>query len=307
MRVTQSMLNSNMLRNLNTSYNSMSNLQEQIQSGRKFVRASDDPVAAIKGMGYRSDLNKITQFERNIGEVQTWVDTTDATFGEVGDAVNRLRELFVQAANDSNTADDRQKIGVEIGQIQEQIRDMANTQVAGKYIFSGTNTQKPLFAANETGNRALNPEVIAPNGKVNMEVFDGITLDVNTPGYELFKSIDETLTKGLEAINSNDQSKIDAMLGDGVGNTEGSPNNLSAIHSALLVVRAEVGAKQNRVDMMESRLSGLSINTTKQMSLNEDTDYAKAISDMTVAESIHSAALSVGAKIMQQTLVDFIR
>lgn len=306
MRVTQSMLNSNMLRNLNTSYNSMSNLQEQIQSGRKFVRASDDPVAAIKGMGYRSDLNKITQFERNIGEVQTWVDTTDATFGEVGDAVNRLRELFVQAANDSNTADDRQKIGVEIGQIQEQIRDMANTQVAGKYIFSGTNTQKPLFAADETGNRALNSEIIAPNGKVNMEVFDGITLDVNTPGYELFKSIDETLTKGLEAINSNDQSAISAMLGDGVGDPA-NPSNLSSIQSALLVTRAEVGAKQNRVDMMESRLSGLSINTTKQMSLNEDTDYAKAISDMTVAESIHSAALSVGAKIMQQTLVDFIR
>ncbi|OCS87424.1 flagellar hook-associated protein FlgL [Caryophanon tenue] len=306
MRVTQSMLNSNMLRNLNTSYNSMSNLQEQIQSGRKFVRASDDPVAAIKGMGYRSDLNKITQFERNIGEVQTWVDTTDATFGEVGDAVNRLRELFVQAANDSNTADDRQKIGVEIGQIQEQIRDMANTQVAGKYIFSGTNTQKPLFAADETGNRVLNSEIIAPNGKVNMEVFDGITLDVNTPGYELFKSIDETLTKGLEAINSNDQSAISAMLGDGVGDPA-NPSNLSSIQSALLVTRAEVGAKQNRVDMMESRLSGLSINTTKQMSLNEDTDYAKAISDMTVAESIHSAALSVGAKIMQQTLVDFIR
>ena len=295
-----------MLRNLNTSYNSMSNLQEQIQSGRKFVRASDDPVAAIKGMGYRSDLNKITQFERNIGEVQTWVDTTDATFGEVGDAVNRLRELFVQAANDSNTADDRQKIGVEIGQIQEQIRDMANTQVAGKYIFSGTNTQKPLFAADEMGNRVLNPEVIAPNGKVNIEVFDGITLDVNTPGYELFKSIDETLTKGLEAINSNDQAGIDAMLGDGVGDPS-NPNNLSSIQSALLVTRAEVGAKQNRVDMMESRLSGLSVNTTKQMSLNEDTDYAKAISDMTVAESIHSAALSVGAKILQQTLVDFIR
>lgn len=308
MRVTQSMLSTNMLRNLNTSYNKMSKLQNQIDSGMKFTRASDDPVSAIKGMGYRTDLGKIEQFERNIGEANTWVDTTDATYGEVGDALNRLRELFVQAANDSNTADDRGKIQVEVEQIREQIRDMGNTQVAGKYIFTGTNTQKPLFTddGSGTGSRVINPNLVAPEGNVNVEVFEGVTFNVNSHGYQLFKGIDDMLARGIQALQSNDSKAIGAVLGDGVGNPS-NPTDLSSIQSTLLVKRAEIGAKQQRVDMMSNRLSVLNINITKQKSLNEDTDYAEAISNMTIAESIHSAGLSIGAKVIQQTLVDFIR
>lgn len=308
MRVTQSMLSTNMLRNLNTSYGKMGKLQNQIDSGMKFTRASEDPVAAIKGMGYRTSLNKIEQFQRNIGEANTWVDTTDATYGEVGDAVNRLRELFVQGANDTNTADERDKILTEVQQIQEQIRDMGNTQVAGKYIFSGTNTQKPLFIddGSGTGARVLNPNIIAPEGNVNVEVFEGVTFNVNSHGYELFKGIDDMITRGMEALQSDDAKAIGDILGDGIGDPQ-NPVDISSIQSMLLVKRAEIGAKQQRVDMMSSRLENLNINITKQKSMNEDTDYAKAISDLTIAQSIHSAGLSIGAKIVQQTLVDFIR
>ncbi|MEE1131350.1 MAG: flagellin, partial [Caryophanon sp.] len=267
---------------------------------------SEDPVAAIKGMGYRTSLNKIEQFQRNIGEANTWVDTTDATYGEVGDALNRLRELFVQAANDTNTADDRDKMKAEVLQIQEQIRDMANTQVAGKYIFSGTNTQKPLFIDSGSGARVLNPNIIAPEGNVNVEVFEGVTFAVNSHGHQLFKGIDDMITRGVQAIDSNDAEAIGGILGDGIGNPA-NPVDISSAQSMLLVKRADLGAKQQRVEMMDNRLINLNINVTKQKSMNEDTDYAKAISDLTIAQSIHSAGLSIGAKIVQQTLVDFIR
>lgn len=308
MRVTQSMLSTNMLRNLNTSYSKLGKLQNQIDSGMKFTRASEDPVAAIKGMGYRTDLGKIEQFQRNIGEAHTWVDTTDATYGEVGDAINRLREILVQAANDTNTADERNKIKTELEQIREQIRDMGNTQVAGKYIFSGTNTQKPLFIddGSGTGARVLNPNIVDGEGKVNMEVFEGVTFNVNSHGMPIFKGIDDTLGRAITALESGDADQISAVLGDGIGDPS-NLTDLSSIHSSILVARAELGAKQQRVDMMDNRLSLLNINITKQKSLNEDTDYAKAISDMTIAESIHSAGLSIGAKVIQQTLVDFIR
>ena len=72
-------------------------------------------------------------------------------------------------------------------------------------------------------------------------------------------------------------------------------------------MRAVVGARQNRLELMGNRLSSQEINVTKQLSENEDTDYSKAITELTTAESIHQASLSVGAKIIQQTLVDFIR
>ena len=105
MRVTQSMLSNNMLRNLNTNYGKMSKLQEQINSGSKISRPSDDPVVAVKGMQYRVTVDKIEQYQRNMGEAHTWLDSTDESLGLVGDSLHRVKELVVQAANDTNTTE----------------------------------------------------------------------------------------------------------------------------------------------------------------------------------------------------------
>ena len=145
MRVTQSMLSNNLLRNLNTSYGKMSKLQEQLESGSIISRPSDDPVVAVKGMGYRVDLDKNAQFQRNIGEAQTWTDTTDEALDQVGNSLIRVKELIVQAANGTNTEDDRKVIAAEISQIREQFKDIANTKVGENYIFSGTHTNSPLY------------------------------------------------------------------------------------------------------------------------------------------------------------------
>lgn len=295
MRVTQSMLSTNMLRNLNTSYNKMGKLQEQINSGSKISRASDDPVAAMKGMGYRTDLNKIDQFIRNVGEAHTWVDSTDSALNDVGSALLRVQELVTQAANDTNTSDELQKIQTEISEIRGQIRDLANSQVGGKYIFSGTNTTQPLF------NDDTSPmnQLAGATAERRIEVFEGIYMPVNsTNGTELFGGIDATLEQLVTTLGQPTTSgkDLDMFL-----------TSIQKEVDHVLVERANAGAKQNRLEMMDNRLTGQEVIITKQKSLNEDTDYAKAISDMTIAESIHSAALSVGAKVLQQTLVDFMR
>ena len=292
------MLSTNMLRNLNTSYSKMSKLQDQINSGRKFARPSDDPVAAVKGMDYRVQLDKIGQFTRNINEMKSWVDTTDSALSDVTSALTRVQELVTQAANDTNTADERQKIAVEIEQIQQQIRDVANTQVAGKFIFSGTNTSSPLFTDDQIADPA---KLTGLNQDVSFEVGDGIVMVANTPGYEMFKGIDEMLTKVLNPVGG---LKDLNTTGDAIGNLL---TDIQKSVSNVLDVQATVGAKQNRIDTIENRLSILEVNITKQKSLNEDTDYAETITEMTTQESIHQAALSVGAKIIQQTLVDFMR
>ena len=297
-RVTQSMLSNNMLRNLNTSYSKMSKLQDQINSGRKFARPSDDPVAAVKGMDYRVQLDKVQQYTRNMNEVTAWVDTTDSTLSEITNSLTRVQELVTQAANDTNTPDEREKMAVEIKQIRLQIQDLANTQVGGKYIFSGTHTQTPLFSDGAIANPAAKTGLMK---NVEIEVGDNIQLAVNVPGHDLFKSIDDMLLK----ISSDPKNIADPTVGgDEIGSF------LTDVQNAVgdvLDVQAQVGATQNRVETINNRLSLLEINVTKQKSLNEDTDYAKTITEMTTQESIHQAALSVGAKIIQQTLVDFMR
>ena len=398
-RVTQSMLSTNMLRNLNSSYSKMSKYQDMLTSGRKFTRPSDDPVAAVKGMNYRVQLDKINQFQRNLNEADGWLDTTDTSLDQVGNTLNRIKELVVQAANDTNTADERAKIKTEIDQIREQIKDVANTQLGEKYIFSGTHTQKPLYVPvvvedleaayksltatqqetiyNATFNPATNKidqtafynnvKALVPNmptktvrventetalagpyksevftvtdttdstktvavntvdlpitrlatgdpmtaagqnGKVEMEVFSGIQLTVNTSGGpELFAAIETALKNVSDMLT--DPSKGGQEIGDLLGpNGADMEKTIARLQEKVLDARADVGARMNRVELMKNRLDIQEVNTTKQKSNNEDTDYAETITHMTTQESIHQAALSVGAKIIQQTLVDFIR
>ncbi|WP_391120318.1 flagellar hook-associated protein FlgL [Psychrobacillus sp. L3] len=310
MRVTQSMLSSNMLRNLSNSYSKMGKLQEQITSGSRVNRPSDDPVAAIKGMGYRTTLGKVEQYTRNIGEVNSWLDNTDESFDGVGNALKRVQELVTSAANDATiTDDDREKMKAEIDQIRLQLRDLGNTKVGDKYIFSGTNTSKPLFTNSvppvigDIANIGTYPGL---EKNVNIEISDGVQLTVNTTkGSKIFGDIDammDELSNALEGFDVNGAPTV--ITGTDIGNFL---SKISTNQAAVLEERADVGAKQNRIDMVENRLGVQEVMVTKQLSENESVEYEKAITEMITQQSIHQAALSVGAKIIQATLVDFIR
>ncbi|MER2108703.1 MAG: flagellar hook-associated protein FlgL [Solibacillus sp.] len=308
MRVTQSMLSSNMLRNLNTSYGKMGKLQEQMNSGSKINRPSDDPVVAVKGMQYRVEVDKVEQYQRNINTAHTWLDTSDEALSQVSSSLHRVRELVVQAANDTNTPEEREKVAAEITQIKAQMRDLANTKVGENYLFSGTHTDQPLYTDETAG-----PNTLVNSGKnddFKINVFDGISLKVNTNGSEIFDDIDTFLNDVQNILN--DPTKTGKDIGDTLGVTDitgatpGIPS-LDAVLEQTLTIQADIGARQNRLEMMDNRLEIQFVNVTKQLSENEDTDYAAAITEMATTESIHQAALSVGAKIIQQTLVDFIR
>ena len=288
----------------------MGKLQEQLSSGKKVNRPSDDPVTVMKGMGYRMQVDKVEQYQKNLGEVHNWLDSSDDALDGVGQILNRLTELTVDAANDTKTPEDRQKILKEIEQLQSQMRDMGNTKVGDKYLFSGTKTGEALFGKNATGDSTIGGAIITPptypsapvhqgfNNDVSVEVFDGVELNVNTNGFKLFSKLDEMMGKLVNSIENNTGGgpEISAQL-----------KEISAVQNLVLEERADIGARQNRAEMMKNRLDAQEGSAKKQQSENEDIEYEKVITDMLTEESIHRAALSVGARIIQPSLVDFLR
>ncbi|WP_102692933.1 flagellar hook-associated protein FlgL [Rummeliibacillus pycnus] len=292
MRVTQSMLSNNLLNNLSNSYKKLSTYQNQLDTGSKINRPSDDPVVATKGMGYRTTLGKINQFTANANEATNWLDTTDDALGQVGDALNRVKELVTQASTDSLTSEDRNKISSEIKQIRLQIQDLGNTQIGDKYLFNGTKTSQPLFDSN--GNLTTNTS----NASVNIEIFDGVTIDVNSASAQLFQNIDTAMSNLSDALDNpaTTSDQIGAFL-----------TTTSSLQDDVLSSRADVGARQNRLDMMSNRLSAQEIISTNQLSKNEDVEYEKVITQYMTQQSLHNAALSVGSSIIQSTLVDFMK
>jgi len=294
MRVTQSMLSGNMLRNLSNSYTKMGELQNQITTGKKVNRPSDDPVVAMKGIALRSQLDKVEQFQRNLGEVHNLLDSSDDALDKVGSAMQRVNELMVQASSDTTTNDDRKKIESEISQIRTHIQNISNTKVGNKYIFSGTKTTTPLH----DGTNYTNPSDPALMKSVEIEVFDGVKLKVNTNAIDVFNEIDVKL-----------KEISDLMIAGNSSGSDYSPflKDISDQMDSILTTRADIGARQNRAELMDNRLQSQNVIATKQMSENEDIDYEKSITEMITQESVHRAALSVGAKIIQPSLADFLR
>lgn len=286
MRVTQSMLSNNLLRNLSNNYNKMGKLQDQLTTQKRITRPSDDPVVAMLGLGYRDSLNKVQQYSRNISEANNWLDSTDDAISQGVKVLQRIRELTVQASNGTYEEGQRGAIAVEVDQLKEQLETIAKTQVGGKYIFNGENTNKAPAVGNFS------------EGDVELEIFDGIKLNVNTKGSELFKSVFNTLDSLKSKLE--DKTASDSDIG-------GFLDTLDSEIDHFLKIQADVGAKQNRVEMMEDRLSSQEIIATEVMSKNEDVEIERAITDLITQESIQRAALSVGARIIQPSLVDFLR
>ena len=274
------------MRNLSNSYDKLGKLQDQLYTQKKFTKPSDDPVAAMMGIGYRTDLNRIQQYTRNIGEVKNWIDSTDDALDKGGLALQRIRELTVQASNGTLEKSQREAIAEEIKQLKEHLIDIGDTQVGGKYIFGGDQTNvRPS-------------ESDYPEGKIEIEVFSGIKLQANTEGANLFKDM---LKEGgdidqLISALEGDSANIGAMI-------EVVDKNIDN----FLSERASIGARQNRVELMEDRLSQQEVFSTRILSDNEDVDVEKVIVQLTSQESVLRATLSAGSRIIQPTLVDFLR
>lgn len=288
------MLASNSLRNLSKSYENLGKYQDQLATGKKINRPSDDPVVAIKGMFYRTNLTEVEQYKRNLTDAYTWIENSEAGIEHTNEAVQRIRELLLQAKNGSNSSDDLKAIGVEISQLKEDLVGVANTQVAGRYIFNGSQTKVAPITIKSDGSLDFSN---MNSSKFEVEVSKGIQLKVNANPTNVFS---EDFFKTIEDIGSSlSEGKLDnadQLLGD-----------LDEHFETLTAERSELGARYNRLELIDSRVNEQEVIANRILSENEDADMERIITDLTIQESIHRAALSAGAKIIQPTLMDFLR
>jgi flagellar hook-associated protein 3 FlgL len=303
MRITQGILTNSMLRNLNNSYNRLDSIQNQLATGKKITKPSEDPVVAMRGISYRGDLNNIEQYQRNIAEVNNFLDSTDVALDQATGALQRIRELTVAASNGVNTDDEKKNIAMEISQLREQLIDVGNSKLAGKFIFNGTSTTTPPLDKTNPQNPGANINETA----ISIEVFDGVQIQVNSNAKGIFG--DNSATGGTNLFGD-----ISNLINDLNGDA-GAPGNaidsylakLDANINKMVSTRADIGARQNRVELMEERLGSQEVFSSRILSDNEDASIEKVITDLTTQESVHRAALGVGARIIQPSLLDFLR
>jgi len=308
MRVTSNMLNSQLLLNLNRNGNRMTDLQTQLSSGRKINKPSDDPVGITYSMRYRAELASNEQYQDNVDGALSWLEFSDQMIGQVGSIIQRLKELTVQASNSTNPQSALNSIKTEVEQLKEQLIDIGNSKLNGKYIFNGQTYDKKPYDfpkdANNLSDTTLAGDLLTDSGDIKYIVGESIQLSINISGNDIFGSPDEKdddhlftmIDRLTSALRASDFPVISAQL-----------DLLDSRLDKVMTARAEIGAKINRVELMDKRLEDLGLNLTDMQSKTEDADYEKLILQSKIQESIYNASLSAGAKIISNSLVDFLR
>jgi len=295
-RITQSMLSTTLLSDLQTITDRLANTQNKLSSGKEIQKPSDDPFATARALQFRADLASNKQYQTNVGEASSWQDVTDTALSSIGDLVLRARDLTVQGASDTLGPSARASIASEIDQIIESIKAAGNTQYAGRYIFSGSLTTTAPYTPG-------GPDTyLGDAASIYREIGPGVQVPLNVNGSNVIGdgAVPGSLLATLKTISAD----LTASNGAALQTTDLA--SLDAAHDAVTTARATVGARTNRLDTALSRLQQLEESTTKLLSNTEDADMAKTMVDLSQQQAVYQAALRAGASIIQPSLMDFL-
>ena len=180
MRITNQMLVDTVLHGLNTGTRQMSMLEEQLATGKKIIRPSDDPLALDRALNLRSLLNESEQHLRNIDNGLGWLEASELSIGGLADLLQRAQSTALQAGTDTQGAAQLQAMAVEVDQMLQEALQIANSQHDGQFIFAGFKTDAAPFTLVEG-----TPDTVTYNGDDNLilrQVNPTTTVAVNVPG-----------------------------------------------------------------------------------------------------------------------------
>jgi len=330
MRLTNTMMINNLMYNLGKTSRNVNKYSTQIQTGKQYVFPSDAPVNAAKSIRYKSSISKVEQYQKNVEDAKEVLSATETALSSYNEILGRVSELSSQAANATYSDNDMLAIREEVEQLRAEVIRIANTEYNGKHIFSGYKTDQKLL--NDDGTYAI--DVITRDGTypetrqvpidpddptkgtreetvmveknteaISYDVGYGGKLQVNTLGPDVFgkagvgekAGIINVFDQLISGLSSNDKNMI-SQAGRGIEDYQ----------QIELDATADIGARMNRLDLTNNRLTNNLSNLEEAQSLNDDIDYAEIITKLASEKSVYDAALMTGSKIIQKSLIDFL-
>lgn len=300
MRVTNQHLAKDLMYNLDVLTRRLDRDQTQLATGRQILYPGDDPNGTSNSLQMRTELNNIVQYRRNMEDGNVWLTATDAALEQLGTILQRARELAVAGANSVNPQAALDAIAEEVDHLLEGSVQVVNTTRDGRFLFGGHQTTAPPFTLT-----AGPPPTVTYNGdsgQIEREIDQGQRLSVNVTGDRILPpapagNLFDTLAQLASDLRAGNTGNISTTV----------IADLETHTDALLGLRAEVGAKMNRIEQNLQRLGGIEQGLQTWVSQVEDADLARVMIDLKQAEAAHQTALAVGARIVPPTLVDFLR
>lgn len=292
-RITQRLMVEHSLIAMQTGADRLARSQEQLSTGRLINRPSDSPTGTNSAMRLREQLAADDQHSRNASDGLAWLGRTDDTLTTMIDGTRRARDLVLQGTSTGSSGQQaREAMAMELDQIRESMLSLANTQHLGRPLFGGTTGGSVAYAADGTFQGV-------PGSTVMRRVGDGVSVQVNTLGPSAFgadgSNLFDVLGKAADELR-NSPAALQSTLGE-----------LDDVMKKMTSAVADVGTRYGRVESALASVNSSTLDMQAALSEVENVDVAKAIVDLQMQQVAYQSALGATARVIQPSLIDFLR
>lgn len=294
MRITQNLSYDAYVYDLMRRQESIYRINKQMASGHKVNSASDDPASAHKILTLRSVLSSIEQYDRNADFGLSTLSYSETALDQAKNAVIRLQELAVTAASGLSSAESRSLIKEEVDNLRDELIQIGNTNLDGRYIFAGYRTDAAAF---DSATGAFQGDANTQSLKIGSTA----TIEIGVNGGEAFSGVNggtdifQVVADFSAALESDDQAGILAA-------TTGLESSLNQISAAV----SDVGGKISRINAAKEDLSAYSLEVQTSVSNLEDADVTVLLSELQSNEVALEAALSSAGKVFSINIFDYL-
>jgi flagellar hook-associated protein 3 FlgL len=300
-RVTQGLMVTQALTNLQFQTRRLLSLQKQLATGYKVNAPSDNPLAARRAVNLRASIQKNEQYLSNISAANPQLAETSTSLQTVETTLQRAQELTLQGATGTTNQSQMNTLATEIDQLIETSLTEANHQTNGRYVFGGTRTlDAPFVATRDANGRVTAVSYQGNNEHTEVAVGDGVSVQVNETGTDAFVAPQNVL-QTLIAIRDN------LLAGDKTSLQGARLAELKQGQDQLLTSMSRVGAVQNRVETLTSNLEDQIQQLQSTLSDNIDADYSETVLNLNAQSNAYQAALNAAARVIQPSLLDFVQ
>lgn len=277
----------------------LARLQEQLSSGQRVRRASDDPSAFTEARQMELLSNRFAQYTRSISSSQTWVARTESNLDDLAELFTEAYERGVRTNNATFSAGDREAEAQKLESILENIVDVMNARDGEEFVFAGSRTTVKPFVQDPgppptviyNGNIGARERHIGRDLSMNINI-DGNTLQDTGNGY----SITEALQSLIDGIRAGDPVAIDASIAQVAG-----------ARDHVIDLGGHAGAMANRLTLAQNQLRNASHVAEERRSEMEDLDFADAMTKFQKSQMGLQAAVHVASSVLNTTLLDYLR
>lgn len=272
----------------------LASLQEQLGSGKRVNRPSDDPTDFARARALESLERRYEGHTRTIGNARLWSDRTQSTLDTLSERFTEAYEKGIQGLNDTLGPDERNALADRIDAIFEEVVDGLNAKAGSEYLFGGTRTTTPPVDENGAATGDL-------SGLRNRQISPEVEIAVNVPGGDVLDTgAGFTVTESLRTL-------ADALRGVGLVELDEAVEQVTTSRDHLIGQSARAGDIGSRLNLAEARIADATVETARLRSATEDADYYQVVSDFQKTQATLEAALRTTASVSQTTLLDYLR